>query len=426
MTEVSGRRRWLKLAASSVSVLVLSACGSTSQSVTATSTLQQKGESVGSATTVVNPTTGKSVTLPKNVSVDSASTVGSITGETTFIPHSVSFVSSSVGWAWGPGPSAAKSGVGPGVLSRTDNYGKTWSKVSTPGIDFTTQGSDNNFEYANGVRFVNAHLGFLFGSALYVTTDGGSAWAKVSSPGTVYDIEAGGGKVYALINNCGISVSCGTASLYQISNNGLLIQRVSSSPIFSWQAQLLVSGSSAFILTPPTTAGSGPYKLWKLQASGFSKTFDTPCEFSGSLSAAMAAWSDVGLALVCGSPPGAGEQIKTAYSSSDAGKTWSKGKLVGRLSGYITSLAAANANTWILGEGRGDLLVTHDGGQTWSDLPITGSDGGPGQGWGFVGFTNAHEAVAVPWTVNGSYLAFTNDGARNWTIVNFPSGGAID
>ncbi|MDA8277433.1 MAG: hypothetical protein M0Z45_04435 [Actinomycetota bacterium] len=416
----------MKPAATLILVLLISGCGVTNQSLPKPSMSQSEVHSSTPARTVTNPITGKPVILPRNVAVASASRVSSIAGETTFVPRSLSFTSSAVGWAWGPSPSALKSGIGPGVLSKTDNYGNSWKQVATAGINVSTQGSDNNYEYANGVRFVDAKLGFLFGSAFYVTTDGGSSWDKVSSPGTIYDIEAGGGRILALINNCGISVSCGTASLYQISNDGQLIQKVSSSPVFSWQAQLLIRGPYTLVFTPPTIAGGGPYKIWRLLSGRSWKSIYTPCEFSGSLTAALAAWSESGLALVCGSPPGSGEQIKTAYSSSDAGKTWSKGKVIGSLNGYVTSLAAANSNTWILGQDRGDILATHDGGKTWIDLPIAGRGGGTGQGWGSVGFVDPSQAFAVPYTVKGSYLAFSSDGAQNWTMVNFPNGGTID
>ena len=90
--------------------------------------------------------------------------------------------------------------------------------------------------------------------------------------------------------------------------------------------------------------------------------------------------------------------------------------------GYVLSLAAANSTTWILGEARGIMLVTHDGGRTWSDMKVTHQGGGAGEGWSFVGFTSSSEAVAVPWTLNGSALAFSYDGARTWTMVAFPSG----
>ena len=90
--------------------------------------------------------------------------------------------------------------------------------------------------------------------------------------------------------------------------------------------------------------------------------------------------------------------------------------------GYVLSLAAASPTTWILGEARGIMLVTHDGGRTWSDMKVTHQGGGAGEGWSFVGFTSSSEAVAVPWTLNGSALAFSYNGARTWTMVAFPSG----
>lgn len=66
--------------------------------------------------------------------------------------------------------------------------------------------------------------------------------------------------------------------------------------------------------------------------------------------------------------------------------------------GNVLSLAAVNSTTWSLGEARGTMMVI------------------PGQIWRLV------IRAAVPWTLNGSALAFSNDGARTWTMVAFPSG----
>lgn len=112
--------------------------------------------------------------------------------------------------------------------------------------------------------------------------------------------------------------------------------------------------------------------------------------------------------------------MKIAYSSTDSGTNWSKGIPIASKFGYVLSLAAANSTTWILAEARGTMLVTRDGGHTWSGMQVTHPGGGPGEGWGFVGFMSSSEAVAVPWTLNGSALAFSYDGAHSWTMVVFP------
>jgi len=113
---------------------------------------------------------------------------------------------------------------------------------------------------------------------------------------------------------------------------------------------------------------------------------------------------------------------KTAYVSTDAGGHWRQVAELPQTSGYVFDLAAADANTWVLAEARGTLEVTRDGGSTWH--AATSNDVSPsgGEGWGTVTFVSATKAVAVPWTLNGSALAISNDTARTWDLIAFPSG----
>ena len=363
-------------------------------------------------------------TLSRNVPVTTTTEIHSLPGRPAFDPQSVTFVSSSLGWAWGPGPEAATVGPGPGLLAQTTNYGRTWAKVATPGISSKAIGTSNTQSEISGVRFINSKVGFLFGSVLYATTNGGASWNKISSPGPVNDIEAGSAGIYALIESCTPSASCPNAglNLYRVTSNSFHFIHVGPTQELSLGSKLVAKGSSVYLLAQPLSGASGNAQLWRsLNGSGW-QSVPAPCAWFGAAFGAIAAWSDTGLALVCGGQPSTGTQPKTAYSSVNAGSTWSKAMPIASKFGYVLSLAAANSTTWILGEARGTMLVTHDGGQTWSNMQVTHPGGGAGEGWGFVGFTSSSEAVAVPWTLNGSALAFSYNGARTWTMVAFPSG----
>lgn len=398
-----GVRSWVALA------LFLSGCG-----------IAGHNGSTGLTSTVTQGPSAKPAASPTTT----ASLIGNDFGRPAFDPYSVTFVSASIGWAWGPGPKAAMSGIGPGVLARTNDYGRTWHQIPTPGVKFSAMGSDNPFSFANGVRFVNEKIGFLFGSAFYVTKDSGSSWAKLPSPGTIYDIEAGGAGIFALVNDCGIKVSCGTAHLYQILDNGSIFKPTGLVEAMSWDSKLVVQGSSVYVLASRIggRGAGGHLQIWRSLRNGAWVSFPTPCIWFGADYGALAAWSSTGLALVCGMEPGTGNQKKMSYYSVDGGANWSKGRSIPYNQGYVASLAAANPETWILGEARGILYTTFDGGISWSSVKISHSGGGAGEGWGYVGFTTLSEAVAVPWTLNGSALAFSYDGAKNWTLVPFASG----
>lgn len=333
-----------------------------------------------------------------------------------FIPQSVSFTSPSRGWAWGPAAHSSKAGV----LARTDDGGRTWGVVRTPGIRYPQVGYPGG---VSGVRFVDRLHGYLFGGQLWRTVDGGKRWLRLHTRAPVVDMETGAGRAYALVPGCASVDRCQTARLHRVSGGlGRALPPVAVNA--NWYS-LVVHGNSVYLLTPSHPHGNAlrAAALWVSHNLGGSwMRLSAPCRWPGALGGTLAAWSSSGLALACGSEPGAGNQAKTFYVSTDGGVRW---RLTGRLAfgpGYIASLAAADRLTWVLTEGRLPTIeVTHDGGRSWrAALPTQRGTGD--EGWGYVAFTDRAQAVAVPWTLNGSVLAFTRDGARTWTEVAFPSG----
>ena len=119
--------------------------------------------------------------------------------------------------------------------------------------------------------------------------------------------------------------------------------------------------------------------------------------------------------------PGTGDQAKSFYDSVDGGRRWS---LAGRLPfgpGYIGTIAAGSPRRWLLGELRGTIEYTADGGRRWHAAAFA-PPAAPVEGWGEVWLTGRLDGVAVPSTLNGSALAFTTDAGRRWSEVHFPGG----
>ena len=346
-----------------------------------------------------------------------------VPGRPAFDPQSVTFVSDSLGWAWGPTPAGITTGSIPGVLARTNNYGRTWAVVPTPGINYAGAGFTQD-RSAFGVRFTDSSHGFLFGDALFATADSGITWTQEPAPHPILDLEAGAGVAYALMRDCPTADQCQTAHLYQVQNGGRRLAQVLG-PSVSAQSNLVVRGTTLYLLSASLTGTNGfpgPMSLWARSLGSAWQQLATPCGWSGALGGALAAWSGSGLALVCGGEPSAGQQLKTAYSSTNGGRHWQSAAASPTSAGYVASLAAAGPTTWALGESRGQIEVTHDAGRTWSTVDPTGSSE-PEEGFWNVGFTDAIHGVAVSSTPYGSVLAFTYDAAHTWIPAQFPGAG---
>ena len=223
-----------------MSVMIVAGCSSSRHPRTTPSSPPSSSSSLSlsSATTAAVPTTPA---LPKPVQ-----------GRPAFDPQSVTFVSDSLGWAWGPTPAAFTTGSGPGVLARTYNSGRTWSVMPTPGIDYAGPGNTQN-RSASGVRFIDSSHGFLFGDALFATADGGATWTQEPTPHPILDIEAGSGVAYALILDCPSAEQCQTAHLFQIQDGGRRLVQVLTASL-SAGSNLVVERGNLKNLGPKPTA----------------------------------------------------------------------------------------------------------------------------------------------------------------------------
>lgn len=175
-------------------------------------------------------------------------------------------------------------------------------------------------------------------------------------------------------------------------------------------------------MTPTLPAGTKtePATLWASYTGGSSWRRGTaPCDSGGP--GMLAAWSPTGLALACGSQPGAGSQGKSFYSSNDGGVHWHNVDQIPFGPGYLLSFAAASATRWIWGQGvNTQIEVTRTGGHSWHQAIFTGRTSGT-EGWGYVAFTSPSNAVALPSTLNGSVIAFSHDAGRSWQEAPFPT-----
>ncbi|MDA8263414.1 MAG: hypothetical protein M0Z47_11365, partial [Actinomycetota bacterium] len=170
------------------------------------STSSSSSQSTSTSTSNPATTTGPSTTVG---TATSPSTFGAVPAG--FYPSSATFVSPTDAFALGGvACSSAPTGWCAELAASTDT-GASWTAVPMTGIPLesvTPIGTQKTA--ANGVskvRFASPSVGYAFGPALYLPTDGGLSWTQLSVPGVsglgttevVSSIEIGGGTATALV-----------------------------------------------------------------------------------------------------------------------------------------------------------------------------------------------------------------------------------
>ena len=133
--------------------------------------------------------------------------------------------------------------------------------------------------------------------------------------------------------------------------------------------------------------------------------------------AAIAAPSDTDVAVVCAADPGAGSSTKTLLLSHDGGRTWSTGGTAPR-GGQTAGLAAASTRTFVIAatSGASFLYRTADGGKTWRAVL---TDTGGGAPLADLGFTDRTHGVVVLGTTQDPKLLVSSDAGATWKAQVF-------
>ena len=317
---------------------------------------------------------------------------------------SVTFVSAQDGWVLGTAPCSSGRCL---AMARTTDAGATWSSVTPPPTLFSPgQG-------VSGVRFADLRDGWAYGSQLWATHDGGASWVRVTLPGLrcsggmtppIQGLEAAAGMVDAVV--------CGSSG-FAIDSSPVGSNAWTSSPTTVGygagpvpSAQLVVQTTSGWVVeNDRVVAGgaqlrSGAWAAWTPPCSAVGG----PATVAASTPQDLFALCDVGL-WTSSSPS------ERAYVSSDGGARFSP--LGARLpSGCQGSSTLAMVSSLVAAAGCGaDVVATFDGGASWSTV-YTGS--GTVR---YVGFTTATQGVAIETPASSSVgtLLVTHDGGHSWT-----------
>ncbi|MGH2851250.1 MAG: WD40/YVTN/BNR-like repeat-containing protein, partial [Solirubrobacteraceae bacterium] len=131
----------------------------------------------------------------------------------------------------------------------------------------------------------------------------------------------------------------------------------------------------------------------------------------------------VALVAACAGEPGAGRQAKAVSVSLDGARTWSTHYPCGQAlicrspiaDGYLGSVVAISPRTFFLIGPRSPLLVTRDGGASWTAASVGDGEGVPAE----TEFFDARHGIVLGRgaTTGAIQIWHTADGARSWNAV---------
>jgi hypothetical protein len=332
-----------------------------------------------------------------------------------FVAASATFVSKNEGFVLGTAPCAHQPCTS---MVRTTDHGVRWVGIPAPRVAL---GNPNNATGAVvwGTRFANPADGFVFGTQLWETRNGGGNWHRVIAPGTtVLSMAISHGQALALAMPC-MPTDCNSAALYRRSLNGggwHKIAKVSAggtgaSSLISTQGSLAVVRDGGKVLV--TSNGGLSYAEHNLRC-------DNPSVLGPSEVAAIDSHT---VALLCAGDPGVGSETKALYLSTNLGASWHH---VGNppRGGLSSGLAGVPGHYVVAAASGGSVLYYSRTGTSWS----TGFFAGDG-GFGFadLGFVTQTDGVVVrgPVFTNGNpdgsagWLLLTSNGGASWHRVLF-------
>jgi hypothetical protein len=307
-------------------------------------------------------------------------------------------------------------------IVRTLNRGASWRGLPAPVVPLG-QPENGPADAVWGIRFATPSHGFVFGTGLWETTDGGEHWAKAASPaGSILSLEVIDGQVLALTAPCSAQGGCGTATLMRRPAGG-----------GSWQqvTQLHAGGSAGLdglIATQASVAAILDGTSVIVTGNGGLSTTEhaTPCTTQAvAYATSVAVTGPDSLALLCSGQGAMGSVDKTIYVSSDLGQHWTKAGAPPR-GGDPISLAGATPSQLVVSAASGAswLYYSGNGAAQWGSAYEVG-DGGAG--FNDLGFTTASDGVVVygPALTDGNgegrpgRLLLTSNGGATWQAVSF-------
>lgn len=310
-----------------------------------------------------------------------------------FRPVSVTWVSTTQGWALGTAPCASPPCTS---MVRTTDGGATWKGVPAPRTELYSPPADSG---VSKVRFADEVNGWVYGPELWVTHDGGGTWRRQETlGGPTMSLEASLGVVYAV-------VGASTGRVFTSDVDADQWRGLGAADVFPF-AGLALQGGTGYVMGADGTVRA-------LSAAG-SERRGAPC---APATPALAV-AGPGIVAVCVTGAALGSSTKVLMVSLDGARTW---KAAGSPpnGGQPSAVAASSFSSVVVAAASGAsyLYRTEDGGATWTTVH-TEPDGGAGIA--DLGFTTPSQGVVIfGANTRDSHLLATTDAGMTWTRVAF-------
>ena len=332
-----------------------------------------------------------------------------------FAPAATSWLNTPTGYVLGEGACVIPQTGCTSVLLTRDG-GQTFSRLPGPPVPIASQDGAAVLAVSH-LLFVNSQVGYAWGPGLWMTSDGARHWTTLS-PTNVITVLHAENAVDVLALSCDpIAATCESPQLdvwrAPIGHTALtLATRLAGGG--QWEAADV--GAVGVIASASTI---GPNRLWRSNDGGASWSVgQQPCNASSAtVPGAVAVTRGGGILVVCGGPPGAGQQQKTLYASADDGTTFVD---VGPtpLGGLVQEVAAFGRDTLAITarSGADDIYVSVDGGLHYTTTVVSNG----GAALTSLAWTSPSRAVVVeggPGRAGPNHLLVSTDFGARWTVL---------
>jgi photosystem II stability/assembly factor-like uncharacterized protein len=313
-----------------------------------------------------------------------------------FVPTDVTAQSAYQWWVVGyDGPTCVSASCT--RILHTADAGQSFTSIPVPPV-----APAHNGEQPVRLRFADAANGWLVSASrvVWATHDGGAHWTADSNAGSVADLEASGGTVYAVACTGGGQ----TCTVERSGTSQDSWSTLSTSAGHGQLNRLTVHGADVWVAINSTAGGLG----WLLASTDGGQTFtmQTACPSALGFANPYAVSGSV-LWATCATGTEA-----AAFHSVDGGQQFTQLSAPLSLANFA-SIAGVSSSSAVIGAQA--LLRTTDGGQTFTTVENNQSQ------WTIVGFTTPVNGFVFALTGSGqSQLWRTNDAGAHWFMVQFP------